>query len=491
LGEVWIAEDARLGRRVALKILNKSSPDVLARFQREALTTAALDHPNIVRVLDYFIESDVPYLVMELLDGVSLSELVNAVGRLDGRRAACLMADVASGLDFAHARGVIHRDIKPGNIQVVPSATGGELAKILDFGIAHVVDATTLTREGSTLGTPAFMAPEQTTGERVDARTDVFAAGVTLYYALAARVPYSAKTPRELLAQVGRGSIEPLRSLRPDLDSDLVQIVDRALSFAPDARHQTAGELRDALLAWAATRTGEAIPTLRPTGTPHVSATPTLGPERSKAGVGVALGIGAVVLAGALVLGAIAGAFYYFGDDWFGSAPSKSSAPATATTAPGASSVSAPEKASASSTSSARAIASGNVPRSSDGGPTPASTAGGATGRGPGAPCTDATACSPGLACVKSVCACADPSLTYCGTRCINMQEVDNCGTCGNKCTPDQRCFSKKCISCAGLVPFNDVCAGKCTELQVNNQNCGQCFHSCPIGHICASGQCK
>lgn len=250
MGTVYEAEQTDLHRRVAVKVLTGAaeSNDVL-RFKQEALAAAGLAHPNIVQVID-FIEDDEPLLVMELLRGKTLSAIVRAEGALEPSRAVGIMTQVLSALAAAHDARIVHRDVKPENIFICKSQLPYELAKVLDFGLARPLDdelRLARTRVGVAVGTPAYMSPEQARGDSVDVRMDVFAAGVTLYYALAARRPFDGKTTSELLHAVKKQPPIPLSVVCPDLDLDLVRAVERSLSKDPAARFATARDFIEAL----------------------------------------------------------------------------------------------------------------------------------------------------------------------------------------------------------------------------------------------------
>jgi hypothetical protein len=251
MGAVYEAEQIDLQRRVAVKVLvREAEPQDLLRFKQEALAAAGLAHPNIVQVFD-FVAGNEPLIVMELLRGKSLGSLVKQEGKLAPARAVSLMTQVLSALAAAHEARIVHRDVKPENIFVCASALPYELVKVLDFGLARPLDDNkqlVRTRVGVAMGTPAYMAPEQARGASADVRMDVFAAGVTLYYALAGRRPFDGKTTSELLAAVKKQPPIPLDALCPDLDLDLVRVVERALSKEPEARFATAKAFLDALV---------------------------------------------------------------------------------------------------------------------------------------------------------------------------------------------------------------------------------------------------
>jgi hypothetical protein len=249
MGVVYRARDPQIDRVVAIKTLRPDlglAADAFAelkkRFYQEATAAGRLSHPNIVAIHDVLDLDGVPYIVMECLEGRTLADLIAAERRLDPARAARLFVQVCDALHYAHARGVVHRDIKPGNIVVVP----GDVAKVTDFGIARVTGST-MTQTGAVLGTPAYMAPEQLRGQVPDGRSDLFAVGVSLYEALAGTNPFQAEELAAVLYRVVHEAPAPLSELGPTIPPRLAAAVERAMAKAPAERHATAGELRDAL----------------------------------------------------------------------------------------------------------------------------------------------------------------------------------------------------------------------------------------------------
>lgn len=237
MGTVYKARDPVLDRLVAIKMMSEElviEDEMRGRFNREAKSAAGLQHPNIVTVFDFgeLATERIPYIVMELLDGVSLAELMeqSKPERLEDK--VKIIAQICRGLDYAHKRGVIHRDVKPGNIQVLPAGT----AKILDFGIAVGEGSTIKTKTGLVMGTPNYMAPEQISGENVDHRADMWAVGVILYELLSGERPFTASTVPSLVYRIVHATPTPLDPRALGLPPKLVSVVERVLSKDPDKR---------------------------------------------------------------------------------------------------------------------------------------------------------------------------------------------------------------------------------------------------------------
>ncbi|MCA9581692.1 MAG: serine/threonine protein kinase, partial [Myxococcales bacterium] len=206
MGTVWLGRHRGTGRNVAIKVLDDAMlkhPDVVQRFGREARAASAIQHPGIVEVLDLDQTPDGhPFLVMEFLEGEPLSSRIEKKGRLSENETIEIMRQLLEALDAAHAHGVVHRDLKPDNIFLVPRGGTGETVKILDFGISHKADevVTKLTVQGTVLGTPHYMAPEQAMGKAdVDGRADVYAAGIVFYECMVGDVPFDADNYNALL----------------------------------------------------------------------------------------------------------------------------------------------------------------------------------------------------------------------------------------------------------------------------------------------------
>ncbi|MBW7886223.1 MAG: serine/threonine protein kinase [Caldilineaceae bacterium] len=291
---VYRAYDQVQGQTVALKLLLPGADEkTYSRFRREAMTAGALRHPHIVRILQIGIapKGEVAYIAMELVEGESLSDLLNERGRLRSEETANVLEPIARALDFAHREGVVHRDVKPGNILLRPVSPGAAnsvqlealeypvVPLLSDFGIARALDAPELTSTGRTVGTPAYMAPEQCAGSReVDGRADVYALGAVIYRCITGRLPFAGTTTQILHAHV----YEPLTiddaTLR-QLTPLMVEVLQRSMAKRPEDRYATAGELADAL-ALAAGRipprpgvtAGESTATLTLSALPAVAA---------------------------------------------------------------------------------------------------------------------------------------------------------------------------------------------------------------------------
>ncbi len=282
MGVVYRAIQIGLDRRVALKLLaaELAGDDAFrGRFQRESRLLASIDHPNVITVHEAGEHEGSLFIAMRYVEGTDLAALVTSEGGLDRRRATALLAQVGAALDAAHARGLVHRDVKPANV-LIEQREGGEHAYLTDFGLTKAVASTAgaLTKTGQFLGTVDFIAPEQARGQRVDARTDVYSLGCVLYTVLAGRVPFERDNQ---VARIFAHLNDPAPSLLdvlPDAPPELDAVVRRAMEKDPDLRFPSAGDLARAAAAAAAGDTpsapertvaaGDAAPAAEPAAAP-------------------------------------------------------------------------------------------------------------------------------------------------------------------------------------------------------------------------------
>ena len=249
MATVYYAFDPRMDRDVAVKVLLRellTAPQIRERFSREAKVIAALDHPAIVSVYDYGEDEGDPFIVMRYMGGGSLADRIKNSGALPIDEAAVILHRVAAGLDRAHEKGMIHRDLKPGNILFDQYGS----AFLSDFGIVKVVqDATNMTGTGAFFGTPHYMSPEQVSGEQeLDGRSDIYALGVILYEMLTAKTPFTADTPLALAFKHVFEEVPPILEAAPDLPAELAPIMNKVLEKNRDERYATAGEFATAVL---------------------------------------------------------------------------------------------------------------------------------------------------------------------------------------------------------------------------------------------------
>jgi serine/threonine-protein kinase len=258
-GSVYRAEDLSGGAPVAIKVWDLSVLDAqtAGRFHRETRALGKLDHPNIVAIRDYGLLEGMPYLAMELLEGTTLEPLV-ASGALPQGNALSIATQMLQALAYAHERQVVHRDLKPDNVFLSRAPDGSLRVKLLDYGLAKFLEPSddpmagnALTKRGTLLGTPLYMAPEQALGRPIDTRTDVYAAGCVLFEMLTGQPPYMAESLTELLRAHLVQPIPRLAALRPELVAAeaLQDVLDRALAKQADDRFADAGEMLRAVLA--------------------------------------------------------------------------------------------------------------------------------------------------------------------------------------------------------------------------------------------------
>ncbi|MFG3422110.1 Stk1 family PASTA domain-containing Ser/Thr kinase [Micromonospora sp. NPDC049460] len=268
MAEVHRGRDLRLGRDVAIKMLRTDlarDATFQMRFRREAQNAASLNHPAIVAVYDTGEETaptgeTLPFIVMEFVNGRTLKEVLGVEGRLQPRRALEICADMCAALEFSHRHGIIHRDIKPGNVMLTQTGQ----VKVMDFGIARALasGATTMTQTSAVIGTAQYLSPEQARGEAVDARSDVYAAGCVLFELVCGHPPFVGDSPVSVAYQHVREAPPTPSDINPDVNPAVDAIVLKALSKNPLNRYQSAGEMRADLLRAAAGRPVLATPVL-------------------------------------------------------------------------------------------------------------------------------------------------------------------------------------------------------------------------------------
>ncbi|QLY31081.1 serine/threonine-protein kinase [Nocardia huaxiensis] len=269
MGQVWEALDTRLDRRVAVKVLKaefSTDPTFRHRFRAEARTTAQLNHPGIAGIYDYGETMDpsggeIAYLVMEFVQGEPLNAVLNRMSRLSVAQGLDMLEQTARALQVAHSAGVVHRDVKPGNILVTPTGQ----VKITDFGIAKAVDASPVTKTGMVMGTAQYIAPEQATGEDATAASDVYSLGVVGYEALAGQRPFTGEGALTVAMKHVRDTPPPLPA---DLPPNVRELIEITMAKDPQQRYATGGEFADAV---AAVRSGR-----RPTPPGGIPVTPNI-----------------------------------------------------------------------------------------------------------------------------------------------------------------------------------------------------------------------
>jgi tRNA A-37 threonylcarbamoyl transferase component Bud32 len=248
MARVYKGTDEVLDRTVAIKVLaDRYAHDdtFVTRFRREAQAAAALNHPNVVSVFDTGDDGQAHYIVMEYVPGDTLADLLRREGPVEPDRAARIAEDVATALQAAHDHGLVHRDVKPGNVMIDTQ----DRTKVMDFGIARAAADDTLTQTGAVLGTAAYLSPEQAQGTTVDARSDIYSLGCVLYEMLAGRPPFTGDSPVAIAYAHVNDRPDPPSAHRPGVPPELETVTMKALAKDPDDRYGSAGELRNALAA--------------------------------------------------------------------------------------------------------------------------------------------------------------------------------------------------------------------------------------------------
>jgi len=281
MGEVFAAHDLRLDREVALKLLRADLAEqdgMRERVVAEARLAARLSHPHVVGVLDTGEEDGRPFVVMERLSGRTLRDELSD-GPLPAERVRDVGLQVLRALAAAHALGIVHRDVKPGNVLDAGVGTW----KVADFGIARWVHADeTLTGTGELLGSPSYLAPERIEGQQAGPASDLYAVGVLLYESLCGRKPFEGDDPFALATAIRDGAFEPAASVLPDADPEIVAVIERAMRLDPAERYESAEAMADALLGEKAERTDDITATIVAPATaplPRTDASPEPAPE--------------------------------------------------------------------------------------------------------------------------------------------------------------------------------------------------------------------
>jgi len=323
MAEVYLAHDLMLDRQVALKVLFpelSTDRSFVERFRREAQAAANLSHPNIVAIYDWGEEEGVYFIVMEYIEGRTLGQIIRREGPIMAVRAAEIGADVAAALSFAHRSGVIHRDVKPGNVLVTPSGQ----VKVADFGIARAANAEQdLTQTGAVMGTATYFSPEQAQGHKVDPRSDVYSLGVVLYEMAAGRPPFTGDSPVAIAYKHVREEPVSPRDTNPDVPDAFEAIVLQAMAKNPNDRYTSAEELRQDLLRFRQGRMVLANPTQAVAAVdatmaaPAIDATNVVSRTRVNPAGGPPVppkrGTGAFVVLLIVLLVALGGLLYLFG----------------------------------------------------------------------------------------------------------------------------------------------------------------------------------
>jgi eukaryotic-like serine/threonine-protein kinase len=525
MGTVYLATDTKVGRLVAIKTIGGSTrPDLpqLQRFQIETETTARLQHPHIVQVLDVgFLE--VPYIVLEPLEGEPLGAVLRSERQLSVHRACMIATQVLSALGAAHHAQIVHRDIKPGNIFLVSTPPPGVFVKVLDFGVARLLSKERITLAGQTVGSMPYMSPEQHLSEDVDARADLFALGVVLYEMLAGRRPFSGNTPEHAVALMLQGQQPP--SI-PNCPAELDGHIRRCLAVKPEDRFASALEVARALQPFLPRMTNQVFAHLPPSlpaapTTPSASVPPSLRPlvpmhtapflnppGTSQAPPSLAVPSAIAIKRKpmwptlafiALAIAMLGISFIVFRDRW--TSPTDSGGVATkgdsAFTAELARTpvVLSTEVNVASSSAKAPSQRGQSRPASTqsllDGGPLPRDASAPVTrsGKVPGAPCPDMEefnklnlACNP--ASRTLICDQRHGETVFCPGQegCHSLYfEPSNCGACGSVCPG--YCRERECKACSDST--HAMCNGACVSI-TTAPHCGACGVKCDSKTHCA-----
>ncbi|HKP84574.1 MAG TPA: protein kinase, partial [Blastocatellia bacterium] len=247
MGSVFRGIDMMLEREVAIKMLKPElagQPHIVERFRTEAVTLARLNHPNIATLYTFMRQGNDFFMVMEFVRGETLDSVIRRTGAIECNRAVMLFCQALEGIDYAHRLGIIHRDIKPANMMLTQEGA----IKVMDFGIARVLGSARMTREGHVVGTIEYMSPEQVRGNETDARSDIYSLGILLYEILTGKVPFTSTSEFDLMRAQIEEAPPPPRTFAAHIPLSIEQAIMRSLAKRADARYQTAGEFRAALL---------------------------------------------------------------------------------------------------------------------------------------------------------------------------------------------------------------------------------------------------
>ncbi|MEA3245147.1 MAG: serine/threonine-protein kinase, partial [Gemmatimonadota bacterium] len=250
MGAVYLAEHVKMGRKVALKVMNPGmhqDPDAIARFNREAKNASQLNHPNVCGIYDF---GETPegmiYLAMEFIEGSSLTSVIEKGGGLTPARAASIIHQAADALQVAHDYGIVHRDLKPDNIMIAKARDGGDMVKVVDFGIAKASssDAQKVTKTGLVVGTPEYMSPEQLAGDKLDGRSDIYSLGLVAFNCLTGQLPFPSNSAQEAMIMRLTDQPRTLAEMKPDVawPEQRQAVMDRALARDAAERYQSAAE---------------------------------------------------------------------------------------------------------------------------------------------------------------------------------------------------------------------------------------------------------
>ena len=250
MGQVYLAEHVKMGRKSALKVMHPGmvkDVDAISRFNREAANASRISHPNVAAIYDFGETSDgVIYLAMEFVDGMPLTQVIEQTGALPAQRAAEIVRQAGEALAVAHDMGIVHRDLKPDNIMIAKTRDGDDLVKVVDFGIAKAAgsESQKVTKTGLVVGTPEYMSPEQLAGDKLDGRSDIYSLALVAFNMLTGKLPFPADSAQESMIMRLTDRPKTLLEMRPDVawSPDVQAVMDRALERDAAMRYQTAAE---------------------------------------------------------------------------------------------------------------------------------------------------------------------------------------------------------------------------------------------------------